>query len=153
MHSSRNQPGKSAVFQKLQNLVCRIQLQRRVCQLLGHLKGTASKLIFYSATSPADILNSSSPIREEAWTPSHRWRIHRTYRPCIMTVACLNRMIDRPENRRIKGVVQIRDLLIAAVHSQEILGQIIGSDTEEIYLLGKLLCHHDGSGGLNIIPT
>ena len=64
-------------------------------------------------------------------------------------MSCLDYLSDRLKNCRTKVVILLSNLLIASVNYQNILCQIVGSDTEEICFLRELFCKHNTCRGLD----
>ena len=49
----------------------------------------------------------------------------------------LDRELDQAQHRRVQRVVEIGDLLVAAVDRERVLDEVVGADGEEIALAGE----------------
>ena len=56
---------------------------------------------------------------------------------------------DLPQDGRVSAVVEVGDGFVRAVDGQGVLDQVVGSDREEIDLLGQMVGDHHGGGHLD----
>ncbi|MNJ42566.1 hypothetical protein D3C77_375380 [compost metagenome] len=56
----------------------------------------------------------------------------------------INDHFHQAQNRWIVWLVQVRDALVHPVSSHRVLNQIIRTDAEEVYFLGKLISQYSG---------
>ena len=82
--------------------------------------------------------------REPPQTPTHL--------PC--SCAPLDRPLDQPQHRRVQPVDLRRQLGVAAIHRQRVLGQVVGADGEEVHLRAPELIGQDAADGTStMMPT
>lgn len=60
----------------------------------------------------------------------------------LISLPDYSHLSDHPQHGRVKGIVQIGDLLIHPVGSHHILNQIVRPDAEKVNFPGQLIRNH-----------
>ena len=69
--------------------------------------------------------------------------------PCIVSVACIDRHLDRLQDCRMMCIEEFLKCLILAVDRACVLCKVIGSDGEEVYQFCKLVSNENSSRSLD----